>query len=209
MKTVYQRQWGHTLVGPGPSKEQPPDGFRVDGPWEWLAYNPKDCSTSLFRRPLSRLSPKVGKMTKATHPKWAQGHGVPAGQVLDMVLDCIEQITGREANPKRSGTAAKPLLSLWRALEKPPAHEFRDEVRLVAKAARECDDPLFARDIRGEGWEGGRDRSRDVTTLCVQRRWHDRLNAARDWQRSRTPDPQPTGPATPPPSGLFDRRRDR
>lgn len=119
-------------------------------------------------------------------PDWCRKVNLPQGfdrdSVLAMVIDSIEAITGRPPDPARCATDAKSLLSLWRAVGRPPPEEFARDVELVAMAARDCPDPLFARDVRAEGWPDGVDRHRSVATLAVHRRWNERLEAARRWQ---------------------------
>jgi hypothetical protein len=115
-----------------------------------------------------------------SRPKW-----VPTGVLTEpfqtQVLRCIEAITLRKTNPKRCATAAKSVVGLWSALERPDILEFAEDLCLVAKAAHECSHQLFARDIRGEGWQDGSDRSRSVDTICRRNKFFDRLNAAKDW----------------------------
>jgi hypothetical protein len=118
-------------------------------------------------------------------PPWATKERRPKGvSPLDLsatVCRIADDITGTTAPMHRRGTAAKPILALWRALDRPPLADFERDVRLVAEAARLCPEPLFARDIRAEGWTGGTDRQRDVSTLCVQARWDERLRVATSW----------------------------
>jgi len=57
-----------------------------------------------------------------------------------------------------------------------------EEVELVARAFHKCPHPYFAHDVRAEDWEGGTDRRKSLTTLLVQSRWEDRLEAATEWQ---------------------------
>ena len=57
-----------------------------------------------------------------------------------------------------------------------------DELVLVAEAMHRCPAPLFARDVRAEGWPEGSDRRKQLGTLLCQRRWDDRLSAAQEWR---------------------------
>lgn len=158
-------------------------------------------STSMPKsKPKSKPAPKQEPLLPARSlPGWARtaaGRGVQAGDLCDTVIGILGQITGREPNPSRAATAAGEVLKVWRKLERPPLNEFHEDFTLVARAARKCPDPLFARDIRGEGWAGARDRSQDVSTLCVLKKWDDRLRAAREWVKpapdpAREPQPQP------------------
>jgi hypothetical protein len=91
-----------------------------------------------------------------------------------------EAITGRKVDPKRGATLTKPVVTLWRALGRPDYNEFERDVRLVAEWAKVSKHRLAARDIRAEGWDDGIDRSKSVTTICVQRRVLDRLEAAQE-----------------------------
>mgnify|MGYP001585905538 CR=1 FL=1 len=126
--------------------------------------------------------------SQAPLPPWAArsqpGPGVSRADVLRVVVGTVEALRGGPPNPERCGTAAKPVLALWRALGWPPADEYAPDLALVVEAAARCPDPLFARDVRGVGWDGAPDRSRDLSTLCVQARWDVRLEAARRWRDS-------------------------
>lgn len=113
----------------------------------------------------------------------------------------LQAIRGK---PGVSATAAKPVLALWRALERPPLTGFVEDVKLVASAAHSCPHGLFARDIRAEGWPEGTPRQRDPATICVQKRWDARLQAARDWVE----DGKPGDPAAQPAESLYDHPED-
>jgi len=113
-------------------------------------------------------------------PKWIPT-GVPTEPFQAEVLRCIEAITLRKTNPKRCATAAKSVVGLWNALERPGIAEFANDLCTVAKAAHESPHQLFSRDIRSEGWSEGSDRSRSVDTICRRSKFFDRLNAAKDW----------------------------
>tara|TARA_R110000824_G_scaffold69353_2_gene178814 strand:+ start:187 stop:675 length:489 start_codon:yes stop_codon:yes gene_type:complete len=115
-------------------------------------------------------------------------------------MRCIEAITLRKTNPKRCATAAKSVVSLWTALERPDIAEFANDLCAVAKAAHESQHQLFARDIRSEGWADGSDRSRSVDTICRRSKFFDRLNAARDWMG---------GTSVPADAGVVDSRVER
>ena len=118
-------------------------------------------------------------------PRWLSKAQLPAGTdraaLFAAIVYGIEQVTQGIVSPTRTKTNGRPLLSLWRALECPPLDEWRAEVELVARACRECPHKLFASDVRWEGDPDGFDRSRSVATVCVQRRWEERLQAARAW----------------------------
>lgn len=101
--------------------------------------------------------------------------------VQALVIGALEAITGRPVVPLRCAGSAREVLGLWRALGRPPPDELLADLQLVARAARECPAPLFARDLRAEGWAEGSDRSRSVPTLCVRRRWDERVSAAKEW----------------------------
>ncbi len=140
----------------------------------------------LWRRLLKKSATKKAAPTaREGVPTWMKPErGVDALELVGMVARCLEQITQRPTqNMERRATDGKQVLALWRSLGRPSTSEFADDMELVARAARECPDPLFAHDIRAEGWSEGRDRSHDVSTLCVQRRWGDRLRAAQEWSR--------------------------
>lgn len=109
---------------------------------------------------------------------WAKG--LPAG-MTEAVLLAIAEVRQRPVNPERTGTDAKTILGLWRATGKPDAAAFGADLTTVIRWARESSDKLAARDIRAEGWEGGTDRHRDLSTLCRQDKWSARVEAARAW----------------------------
>lgn len=122
-------------------------------------------------------------------PKWARGHkGVPAIDVLGAVVRAIESIRQRLVDAERCETDAKSVLSLWKANGRPPIADFALDVGDVAEWARTS--PDAENDIRGirpngESW--GRDRSRDVATICRHERWGDRLASAKAWQEAGCP----------------------
>lgn len=128
--------------------------------------------------------------------------------VAAMVIRCIETTRGTLPNPDRCGTDAGPLLGLWRKLGKPPPEEFAAEFRAVAEWAALSLDRGAARDIRAEGWDGGKDRSRDIATLARQDRWGDRTAAAQAWEAKGRAEARPkTQEATPPPLTPSQARR--
>jgi hypothetical protein len=95
----------------------------------------------------------------------------------------LRELRQAPVDPDRAGTAAGELLRLWRAIGRPPIEDFADDVALVARAAQVSRKPIFSRDVRGEGTGGDlQNRMNDVGTLTVQRRWDDRLVAAREWE---------------------------
>lgn len=121
-------------------------------------------------------------------PAWsAKAHrprGVSRAGLVRAVAEVLEVIQGR---PGASATAAKPVLSLWKALEYPPLRGLVGDLRLIAEAAHDCPDRLFARDIRAEGWPDGVNREHDPTTICRHDRWDARLQAARAWEAAGKP----------------------
>lgn len=122
-------------------------------------------------------------------PKWARGHRVPPAVVLAAVVRAIEAVHQATVNPERCATDARHILALQRATLTPWG-ELADEIELVARWARESSDQLAENDIRGtraNGDQWGADRSRSVSTICVQARWSDRLAAARRWEAGEGP----------------------
>lgn len=129
-------------------------------------------------------------------PDWIQRERLPEGvtrrQLYEAVVEVLRAI--REEGPRPGehivpvdveacGTDAVQVLKLWRKRRSKPLAEFVAGMRLVAEAARECPDGLFARDIRAEGWPDGTDRSRRVSTLCVQEKLVDRWVVAKAWKQ--------------------------
>jgi len=145
--------------------------------------------------------PPAGVGSPSPIPKWvpSQTGGQARREVGDGVLRVLAEISGRpcraldiegdgrDIKPSQSKAAAKPILSLLRALDWPDMAEFVRHACLVARAARSCPHPMFARDIRAEGWDAGTDRRRRVTTLMVQDRWDDRLVEALRWREAGEP----------------------
>ena len=120
--------------------------------------------------------PWAGKVATAAK---SGGRKVKPAEVAAAFVEALSALRGAPVNPARCATDATPLAALWKAEGFPPLAEFVAEAVLVGKAARESKNPLFARDIRAEGWAEGVDRSRSVATLTVQARWQDRVRAAR------------------------------
>jgi hypothetical protein len=166
-----------------PSEEQPPNPPADAGP---LPASPVAEDPPPEERGIPKWVPAA--RTLPSH--------VRRREVLEAVVHAIELATQRPCpNPLRCGTNSKPILSLLRKLEWPPLDEWLRDWDTVCEAARECPDPLFARDLRAIGWDGGVDRSHDVATLAVQQRWDVRVLAANDWvTRGR---PRGSGPGPP------------
>lgn len=125
---------------------------------------------------------------------------VKAPEALAAVARCVSAIRPREVEADRLvESAARPVLRLWRELLVEGEAEQLDDlvavVEVLADACRHCPDPLFARDVRGEGWENARDRSQNVAAVCrlsppptsQGATWQERLAAARDWNRRGRP----------------------
>lgn len=97
--------------------------------------------------------------------------------------------------PSKCATDAPLVLRLWRADGKRDPAEFAHDVVSVARAARWCPHPMFAREIRAEGWQGGTNRMRLVANICRQRppedsagaSWSERLDEARTWEAAGCP----------------------
>jgi hypothetical protein len=122
----------------------------------------------------------------AAVPDWVPpARELPAGmdrrECAAFIVAVIQEITRRECDPRRCAGSARSVIALWRAVGKPSPAEFRAQAALVARAARESPEPIFAHDIRAEGWPDGTNRSNSVATLLVQLRWDERLAAAERW----------------------------
>lgn len=129
--------------------------------------------------------------------------------VLQAVVRCVEVARGRPPNPDRCGTDAGPILALWRKLGRPMPSEFAAEFATVAEWAQLSRDPAAARDIRAEGWDGGKDRCHDVATLARQDRWGSRFEAARAWEEAGRVEARPStsAPAPAPKLSPAEQRR--
>lgn len=143
-------------------------------------------------------------------PGWAKGLALPAGvsrrEVADLVVEVRDHVLGKPMGEGSAGSAAKVVLALWKARGSPLLSAFREELLLVVQAAKDCPDPRFARDVRAEGWAEGRDRSRDLATLCRIDRFDARLDTAQRWRdagfpTSITPPARASPPARAAPSG--------
>jgi len=90
-----------------------------------------------------------------------------------------------------------PAYQLWDSAGRPPLEAWVADVELVARAARECPIPVFAREIRGEGEAGRTGHQRSLKTVLNPLRFSDRLQAARRWA-------EVARPAAPPALRLVD-----
>ena len=145
-------------------------------------------------------SPSATSSTDAL-PKWVParkdcgGHAREA--VMALVVDAATAAHERAKRPEACGTAAKAVLALWRCLGTPSPAELAEQIALVAVWARTSTDSLAENDIRGtrpNGERWGTDRSRDLSTLCVQDRWDARLTAAEAWHARGRIDAAPPSP---------------
>jgi len=155
----------------------------------------------------SPAPPTSSAPAKPAPPKWAQtaarGRDCTAAELLAGCA-AIQEATGARSRSDHgiSPTAARPILSLWRALERPPWAEFAAQAQLVVEAARKCPDPLFARNLRAEGWADGRDRSRSLPSVLRHERWDERLAAAEAWRDGgKSEQPRPRAAAGGAPGG--------
>jgi len=179
--------------GQRPSETVKKDGYRVapgkDGAWAIAGFSD---GRVLWSRWLRKT--KAARAAEPGLPEWLQRRKIPSpftkSAVLAAVVRCIGSITERPVDQHRCSGAAAEVLKLWKSLGRPPLEPFAAEVALVARAARDCPDGIFAQDIRNDGRDGP-DRSHSVATLCVVRRWGDRVAAAQAWQEktgsARTP----------------------
>ena len=140
--------------------------------------------------PRQVLSPSE-RVERDPLPLWARKASVPAGTsrslLVQVVMDVRNEVLGTMGSPDSCGTASKAVLGLWKAVGYPDLESFGRDLKLVAEAARDCPDRVFARDIRAEGWPDGTDRHRDLGTICRQDRWDVRLVTARAWDAAGRP----------------------
>lgn len=212
-----ERQEYETVSDGGPTAtRREPDG----GPTP-CASSPRGSTDPLVHIP-EGVSPATAHEAP-TLPRWvpprSECEGHPREALLDLVVAAKEALwepppakpgkppKPREpADPAECGTASKPVLALWRKLGAPKPWEFSRDLELVVAWARTSLDPLAENDIRGvraNGDRWGPDRSRDLTTLCVQGRWDVRLDAARRWDDAGRPTgrPPPMARGAPPGRG--------
>lgn len=147
---------------------------------------------------------KRSPMTDGTAPRWLRNWVKRDGQtalraagstaeVFGALGRALEGIRGKPGNVVES--AARPVLRLWREMlvegfvVDKRLDGLVEPVALLADACQRCGDPMFARDVRGQGWEGGRDRSRNIAAICrlapkegsSGATWQERLEVARAW----------------------------
>ena len=198
-------------VDPNPTPTQPQPGavsqglFGDENPTQ-PQPNPNPTPGGPHRRvgDTSHLPPPTSQEDTPPHPQGGLGlvpakpapDGLPAWakrlspkaiapttrqQIAAGVRSCVEAVRQKPQDVGRCGSSAKPLLSLWRRLGQPAFADFAADFVLVAEAARDCPDGLFAVDMRAEGWDSGTDRSRNISSICVHGKWDDRLAAAQRW----------------------------
>lgn len=159
-----------------------PQGFRLvaGDAGGWKPFGLTENSTIVWVRQVEQIPAE--RPDRSAHPEWAakaaKGTSYAPAQITAAVCKIIETITGDAPDPRRSKTNARIVISLWRSLGKPALGQFVAEACTVARAAHHSPHPLFARDIRAIGWDGGVDRSHSVETVLRQKRWEERLRAA-------------------------------
>lgn len=123
----------------------------------------------------------------------------PAWTTFGALGRTLEALRGKPGNVVES--AGRPILRLWRELLEsgvqpgPDLEGLVEPVALIGAACQWCPDPIFARDVRGEGWEKGRDRSRNIAAICrlapkgesSGATWQERLEVARAWDAAGRP----------------------
>ena len=147
---------------------------------------------------------KRSPVTDPTAPKWLRNwckvdgrRALTAARSVSAVYGALgralEGIRGKSGNVVES--AARPVLRLWREMlvegfeVDAELAGLVEPVALIADACQRCGDPIFARDVRGEGWDRGRDRSRNIAAICrlapkpdsSGATWQERLEVARAW----------------------------
>jgi hypothetical protein len=85
------------------------------------------------------------------------------------------------------GKEGWPLFHLLEGRGWPDLDLWLEQVRVVARAARECPYPLFSNDIRGDNWASKADSSRSIKTIADGDKWLDRLKAALQWDQAAPP----------------------
>lgn len=164
---------------------------------------------------LKRLRPEKERLRENTLSKgvavprwlsrWLQGDGRPVratatpGATLEAVTVCLNAIRSTDKRPDQIvESAARPVLRLWREMAIDDSAALPDLVAgvvLLAEACQHCPDPVFARAVRGEGWEGSRNRARNVAAVCRLRppetsqgaTWQERIEVARQWEADGKP----------------------
>jgi hypothetical protein len=133
-------------------------------------------------------------------PGWAQQVKLPQGvsrrDLVGVVLRTVARVSLRPLAPEwcsldwdarrhhgrivdpEAKTDATQVLALWTGLGKPDLAQFEADAEKVASAFHHSKDPIFARNVRAEGWKEGTDRSRSIATFCVLRSWEERLRVA-------------------------------
>jgi len=154
--------------------------FSARAPWEPFAANEEFL---FWRREVhaSKAKKSNGDQAFGWASGWAKTLNKTPEEVCNYVADLIELVTGERPSPKQTKTSGGQLMGLWADIGRPELEKFKNQIRGVARWARESPDPLAKRDIQAEGWNGGVNRSRSVATLTTRKKWDERLAAARDW----------------------------
>ena len=100
------------------------------------------------------------------------------------------------ASLRSSGGEGWPLYRLLRQRGWPPLALWLEQVKLVSRAARECPDPLFANNIRGDDWPSKSDSSRSIREIAKLGKWLEWLDAAQRWADGPQPNAGPAAPAS-------------
>jgi hypothetical protein len=117
-------------------------------------------------------------------------------RVMHMLVVSVREIRQSNRVPSTTSPAAyRPVWRLWQAMGFPAPMEMEAAIELLASAARQCPDPVFSRDIRAEGWKEGKDRSRNVASVCRLEPkegssgadWTQRMETAQDWHDAGRP----------------------
>lgn len=132
---------------------------------------------------------------------WSQDLGASSPALAGVVLRTLARVTGRplpapwgpdgqamagrgRVIDPRAVAAPREVLGLMRELGWPA--DFEAQAELVAEAMWRCPAPIFANDVRAEGWKRGRSRAGEVRPFCDALLWDARLEAALAWRRGPT-----------------------
>ncbi len=136
---------------------------------------------------------------------WPRPSTVSDEDLLDLAVRCVRAVRRTDVVPAYAKIDASPALELWAQLGHPDVAAFVDDFEAVAAAAHDCPAPLFANDLRAEGWAKGTPRQRSVKHVANADVWSLRLDEARAWQAEREAArpprtaPSATGDASGPP----------
>jgi hypothetical protein len=185
------RRVGSTLHTPHSTEQQATSASEEPQLFELKAEEPEPEPAPAW---MAGLRAKNRKDNPPKPPK-----SVTSRQLYDVVCAALEPIRSTSSKPKSD--AANAVMALWSAMsadegEWLPVDEARRRMVLLARAAKQCPHPVFARELRAEDWDRGTDRSSMPASVfrinpppeSGGASWSVRLDIAEQWAASAHPD---------------------